>query len=140
MAVMGTWSVADGFTALMARHTQTESERETRELAALFGELLEKMIEQERVTAFLKPKKNSGTATIKFKAQEIAQMGAEFQKEIKATGNIARVIKTHDNGEITYEIRYCRNGYDLRVFSPDLTVAKQKFIQKTKLENIKIGA
>lgn len=130
------WNTADEFTALMKYRAISENKKKMQEFATLFEELIEKV---NKITV-IRPKENSIVATIKFTAQEIAQMGVEVQKEIKATGKVARVIKTIKNGEITYEIRYRRNGYNLSVISTDLIEAKQKFIQKTKLKNMKIGA
>lgn len=137
MAILET---VEEFNLLMKFRALSENKQKLQEFKRLFGELIENLIKEENKITAIKPKENSIVATIKFTTEEIAKMDKNFQRIFKETGNVARVIKTIKNRAVTYEIRYRRNGYNISVFSPDIIEAKQKFIQETKLKNIKIGA
>ena len=134
------WNIADEFSAMLAHRALSKHKEEMRGFSALFEKLIERVMERESEVVAIRPRENSVSATIKFSAREVAEMDKDMQKEFKTTGRVARVLKTESRGEITYEIRYRRNGYNLSVSSHDLLKAKQDFIQETKLKNIKLGA
>ena len=109
------------------------------EVENAFCALIEKMISNP--AAYETPKKRAIHAGIKFKRSECRGMDKQFRKEFEAADRMARVEKReNDDGETFYTIRYRSNGYNLSVSASDLKEAKQKFIQETKLKNIKIGA
>lgn len=107
------------------------------DVVKILGELIKKVEEREQA---IPRESNSISATIKFTGKELAEMGKEFQKTFEATGSVARVFKTIENGTTSYEIRYRRNGYNISVSAFDLKETKQKFIESTRTKNIKIGA
>jgi len=60
-------------------------------------------------------------------------MSKTFKKEFIANGLVAHVIKRESGkNSFYYEIRYRRNGYNLRAANKDLAVAKAEFIELTK--------
>lgn len=130
--------LSDELTLLTARLMTCASKREIINLSGSFGQLIEKVIEQENKA--YEPyalKEKSVTATIKFTKEEVANMAKSFKKEFIANGLVARIIK-RQSGKRTfvYEIRYRRNGYNISASSTDLKEAKRKFLEMTKPENI----
>lgn len=74
----------------------------------------------------------TSSALIKFTKKEIDKMSKTFKKEFIANGYAAHVIKRQSgkNG-FYYEIRYRRNGFNLRAAHKDLAVAKAEFVKLT---------
>lgn len=78
--------------------------------------------------------KNEMLATISFTPEEIYGMVEPFRQEFIRSGRVARIIKSWNEGEIIYEIRYRRNGYNVTAKANDLRTAKRLFInQNTEL-------
>lgn len=130
--------LSDELTMLTAKMMMCANKREIINLSSEFGQIIEKMIEQENRTHDpCAPKEKSVTATIKFTKEEVANMAKSFKKEFIANGLVARIIK-RQSGKRTfvYEIRYRRNGYNISASSTDLKEAKRKFLEMTKPENI----
>ena len=72
-----------------------------------------------------------------FTKNEVKRMEKTFKKHFILNGYIAHVIKRKSgkNG-FYYEIRYRRNGYNIRGASVDINEAKRIFLEKTLPENI----
>lgn len=78
-------------------------------------------------------KKKAVSTTLQFTMREITKMSKTFKKEFIANGLVAHVIKRESGkNSFYYEIRYRRNGYNLRAANKDLAVAKAEFIELTK--------
>lgn len=103
--------------------------------ALKFYQRKEALAEIETATASNAPrqKKKAVSTTLQFTMKEITKMSKTFKKEFIANGLVAHVIKRNSgkNG-FYYEIRYRRNGYNLRAANKDLAVAKAEFIELTK--------
>ena len=80
---------------------------------------------------------NAESNTITFTKNEVKRMDKTFKKHFILNGYIAHVIKRKSgkNG-FYYEIRYRRNGYNIRAASVDINEAKRIFLEKTLPENI----
>lgn len=89
-------------------------------------------VEKDRKQLDLTEKKKTSSALVKFTQKEIDKMSKTFKKEFIANGLCAHVIKRESgkNG-FYYEIRYRRNGYNLRAANKDLAVAKAEFVKLT---------
>lgn len=115
---------------LMLAQDRTDAIR----LAGGLNDAILRAIEMEKAseTSVPRQKKKSLSMSIKFSQKEIDKMSKTFKKEFIAGGLTAHVIKRESgkNG-FYYEIRYRRNGYDLRAANKDLAVAKAKFIVLT---------
>lgn len=74
---------------------------------------------------------------ITFTKNEVKRMDKTFKKHFILNGYIAHVIKRKSgkNG-FYYEIRYRRNGYNIRAASVDINEAKRIFLEKTLPDNI----
>ena len=74
---------------------------------------------------------------ITFTKNEVKRMDKTFKKHFILNGYIAHVIKRKSgkNG-FYYEIRYRRNGYNIRAASVDINEAKRIFLEKTTPDNI----
>ena len=74
---------------------------------------------------------------ITFTKNEVKRMDKTFKKYFILNGYIAHVIKRKSgkNG-FYYEIRYRRNGYNIRAASVDINEAKRIFLEKTTPDNI----
>lgn len=75
--------------------------------------------------------KNEISATILFTPEEVYGMAEPFKQEFIRSGRVARIIKSWDGGEIFYEIRYRRNGYNVTAKSNDLRTAKRLFLNQS---------
>ena len=80
---------------------------------------------------------NAQSNTITFTKNEVKRMEKTFKKYFILNGYIAHVIKRKSgkNG-FYYEIRYRRNGYNIRAASVDINEAKRIFLEKTTPDNI----
>ena len=80
---------------------------------------------------------NAQSNTITFTKSEVKRMDKTFKKHFILNGYIAHVIKRKSgkNG-FYYEIRYRRNGYNIRAASVDINEAKRIFLEKTTPDNI----
>ena len=80
---------------------------------------------------------NAQSNTITFTKNEVKRMDKTFKKHFILNGYIAHVIKRKSgkNG-FYYEIRYRRNGYNIRAASVDINEAKRIFLEKTLPDNI----
>ena len=80
---------------------------------------------------------NAQSNTITFTKNEVKRMDKTFKKHFILNGYIAHVIKRKSgkNG-FYYEIRYRRNGYNIRAASVDINEAKRIFLEKTLPSNI----
>ena len=80
---------------------------------------------------------NAQSNTITFTKNEVKRMDKTFKKYFILNGYIAHVIKRKSgkNG-FYYEIRYRRNGYNIRAASVDINEAKRIFLEKTTPDNI----
>ena len=80
---------------------------------------------------------NAESNTITFTKNEVKRMDKTFKKHFILNGYIAHVIKRKSgkNG-FYYEIRYRRNGYNIRAASVDINEAKRIFLEKTTPDNI----
>ena len=81
--------------------------------------------------------KNVQSYIITFTNNEVKRMEKTFKKHFILNGYIAHVIKRKSgkNG-FYYEIRYRRNGYNIRAASVDINQAKRIFLEKTLPQNI----
>ena len=81
--------------------------------------------------------KNVQSCIITFTNNEVKRMEKTFKKHFILNGYIAHVIKRKSgkNG-FYYEIRYRRNGYNIRAASVDIHQAKRIFLEKTLPQNI----
>ena len=81
--------------------------------------------------------KNVQSCIITFTNNEVKRMEKTFKKHFILNGYIAHVIKRKSgkNG-FYYEIRYRRNGYNIRAASVDINEAKRIFLEKTTPDNI----
>ena len=81
--------------------------------------------------------KNVQSCIITFTNNEVKRMEKTFKKHFILNGYIAHVIKRKSgkNG-FYYEIRYRRNGYNIRAASVDINQAKRIFLEKTLPQNI----
>ena len=81
--------------------------------------------------------KNVQSCIITFTNNEVKRMEKTFKKHFILNGYIAHVIKRKSgkNG-FYYEIRYRRNGYNIRAASVDINQAKRIFLEKTLPKNI----
>ncbi len=80
---------------------------------------------------------NAQSNTITFTKKEVSRMEKTFKKHFILNGYIAHVIKRKSGKKgFYYEIRYRRNGYNIRAASVDINVAKRIFLEKTLPENI----
>ena len=115
---------------LMLAQDRTDAIR----LAGGLNDAILRAIEMEKAseTSVPRQKKKSLSASIKFTKKEIDGMAKTFKKEFIANGLVAHVIKRESgkNG-FYYEIRYRRNGYNLRAANKDLAVAKAEFVKLT---------
>ena len=113
---------------LMLAQDRTDAVR----LAGGMNDAILRAIEMEKASESSVPrqKKKSLSMSIKFSQKEIDKMATTFKKEFIANGLTAHVIKRQSgkNG-FYYEIRYRRNGYNLRAASTDLKVAKAEFVK-----------
>ena len=77
------------------------------------------------------------SSMIYFTQKEIEKMSTTFKKVFIANGLAAHVLK-RPSGKNTfrYEIRYRANGYCIIVSSTDIRKAKEKFLAKTRPEEI----
>ena len=74
---------------------------------------------------------------ITFSKKEISHMHKTFKKEFIANGLIAHVIKRkRGKNAFIYEIRYRRNGFNIRVSSADFDTAKRKFLELTSSNDV----
>ena len=132
-------NLSDELTLLTSKLMLCNSKREIIGLSNEFGQLIEKVIEQEKMgyTPERITQEKSVTATIKFTKSEVANMAQTFKKEFIANGLVARIIK-RQSGKKTflYEIRYRRNGYNISASSTDLNEAKKKFLHMTTQNEI----
>ena len=115
---------------LMLAQDRTDAVR----LAGGLNDAILRAIEMEKASECTIPmlKKKSLSASIKFTMKEIDKMSKTFKKEFVANGLVAHVIKrASGKSGFYYEIRYRRNGYNLRAANKDLAVAKAKFIELT---------
>ena len=85
----------------------------------------------------IKDENAPSSTIITFTKNEVQRMEKTFKKYFILNGYIAHVIK-RKSGKRTfyYEIRYRRNGYNIRAASVDIKEAKRIFLEKTKPENI----
>ena len=108
-------------------------------LAKEMNEIVEKAMEIEKNGDFgyRSEEQEAISATIKFTKKEIDNMSKTFKKQFILNGLVAHVLKrpSGKNG-FCYEIRYRRNGYCILACSTTLEKAKEKFLEKTKEENI----
>mgnify|MGYP002771269771 CR=1 FL=1 len=108
-------------------------------LAKEMNEIVEKAMEIEKNGDFgyRSEEQEAISATIKFTKKEIDNMSKTFKKQFILNGLVAHVLKrpSGKNG-FCYEIRYRRNGYCILACSTTLEKAKEKFLDKTKEENI----
>ena len=80
---------------------------------------------------------NAQSNTITFTKNEVKRMDKTFKKHFILNGYIAHVIKRKSGkSSFYYEIRYRRNGYNIRAASVDINEAKRIFLEKTLPENI----
>lgn len=80
---------------------------------------------------------HAGSGIITFSKKEISNMHKTFKKEFIANGLIAHVIKRKcGKHAFIYEIRYRRNGFNIRVSSADFDTAKRKFLELTSSNNV----
>ena len=98
---------------------------------------LEKLIKNNENQNIKNENENIKSGTIQFTKGEVSDMDKTFKKHFIINGYIAHVrkCKSGKNGFL-YEIRYRRNGYNIRAASVNLHEAKLKFLEKTKPENI----
>ena len=74
---------------------------------------------------------------ISFSKKELSTMDKTFKKEFIANGLVAHVIKRkRGKNAFIYEIRYRRNGYNIRVSSADFDIAKRKFLEITSSDDV----
>lgn len=67
---------------------------------------------------------------LQFTESEIAKMPELFRQEIAQYDNTVQCIKRYnDNNTVHYEIRYCRNGYEIVAAANDINAAKEEFIR-----------
>lgn len=108
-------------------------------LAKEMNEIVEKAMEIEKSGGFgyRSEEQEAISATIKFTKKEIDIMSKTFKKQFILNGLVAHVLKrpSGKNG-YSYEIRYRRNGYCILASSTNLEQAKERFLEKTKEENI----
>ncbi len=82
-------------------------------------------------------KRKNVSSVILFPQKELSEMDKTFKKEFIANGLVAHVIKRNrGKNAVIYEIRYRRNGFDIRAASANLDEAKQKFIKQTSQDEI----
>ena len=80
---------------------------------------------------------SSVSSKLIFTQQEIKNMSTSFKKAFIANGLAAHVIKKKSGkNSYCYEIRYRANGYCIIASSTDLRKAKEKFLEKTKPDQI----
>lgn len=85
----------------------------------------------------LQTEKKNISSIITFSQKEISNMDKTFKKEFIANGLAAHVIKRNrGKNAFVYEIRYRRNGYDVRAASATLDEAKRRFLKLTAPEEI----
>ena len=116
---------------LMLAQDRTDAVR----LAGGLNDAILRAIEMEKASGCSAPrqKKKSLSASIKFTQKEIEKMSKTFKKEFIANGLVAHVIKRESGKSgFYYEIRYRRNGYNLRAANKDLAAAKAAFVELTK--------
>ena len=131
--------LSEELTLLTAKLMLCNSKREIIGLSNEFGQLIEKVIENEKKSyphSSEAPEK-AITATIKFTKTEVAYMAKTFKKEFMAHGLVAHVIKRESGkNSFCYEIRYRKNGYNISASSTNLEEAKEKFIFMTSPQQI----
>ena len=82
-------------------------------------------------------KSKAVSSLLHFTQKEIKNMATTFKKVFIANGLAAHVLKKPSGkGTCCYEIRYRANGYNIVVSSTDLQKAKEKFLKKTKPNEI----
>ena len=107
-----------------------------REMLGIVNEFMELAKRFEEKESYEKERKTE-SYVLQFTKQEISQMATTFKKEFIANGLTAHVIKrTSGKNTFLYEIRYRSNGYKIETSSTNLAMAKHKFLEKTKPENI----
>ncbi len=71
------------------------------------------------------------SADLKFNFNELNQMPFGFRMNLILCGGVVHVLKYYeDNEAFYYELRFSRNGYNVKVFSRDLAEAKRLFIDE----------
>ena len=76
-------------------------------------------------------KQNYLSADLKFSFNELVQMPFNFRMSLILCGGVVHVLKYYeDNEAFYYELRFSRNGYNVKVFSRDLAEAKRLFIDE----------
>ncbi len=116
---------------LMLAQDRTDAVR----LAGGLNDAILRAIEMENASKSNAPSQKTKTlsTSIKFTMKEIEKMSKTFKREFIANGLAARVIKRPSGKRgFYYEIRYRRNGYNLRAANKDLAVAKALFVELTK--------
>ena len=95
---------------------------------------------QEKSADFLAQnteKRKNVSSVILFPQKELSEMDKTFKKEFIANGLAAHVIKRNrGKNAVIYEIRYRRNGFDIRAASANLDEAKRKFIKQASQDEI----
>lgn len=102
--------------------------------------LLTSLLSSNEKTDFNIEKNNNFTPTstiITFTQKEISNMDKDFKKILILNGLVARV-RTRPSGKqkFLYEIRFRAHGYSIIVCSASLKEAKEKFLAKTKPNEI----
>ena len=102
--------------------------------------LLTSLLSSNEKTDFNIEKNNNFTPTstiITFTQKEISHMDKDFKKILILNGLVARV-RTRPSGKqkFLYEIRFRAHGYSIIVCSASLKEAKEKFLAKTKPNEI----
>lgn len=95
----------------------------------LLLQLLKITFKAKQYTPTTKPK-NELSAEILFTPEETENIAEPFRQEFIQSGRVARIIKSWDEEEILYEIRYRRNGYNITAKSNDLRTAKRLFVNQ----------
>lgn len=130
--------ISDELTALTARLMLCTNKSEIINLSGAFGQVIERVIEQETQAADTAQGAFKATSgKLQFSKTECAEMDSVFRKQFVATGRIARVIKRKSGvGTYLYEIRYRRNGYNVSVSSTDMDEARRRFLIGTRTGNV----
>lgn len=72
---------------------------------------------------------NAISADIKFCGGTVKKFAPDIRREFQQTGRVAHIVKRWtESGQISYEIRYRRNGVNITACGFPLKEVKQKFI------------
>lgn len=127
---------------LKANPNEDENIQFVLELAdkSLKAETLERLLDSGNnnpLTVERRISENGQSHVIIFTKKEILHMDKTFKKYFILNGYIAHVTKRRSGKSgVYYEIRFRRNGYNIRAASVNLNEAKRIFLEKTLPENI----